>query len=53
MDDFRSLTDKQRELFDDPYYLGFANVLAYVDFFLQHNGSARDVKGSEQYAILT
>lgn len=46
MDDFRSLSEKQRELFDDPYYLGFANVLAYVDFFLKETGSAPEVKAA-------
>lgn len=46
MDDFRSLSDEQRKLFDDPYYLGFANMLAYVDFFLKSTGSAPEVKAA-------
>ncbi|HEX7332610.1 MAG TPA: DUF3800 domain-containing protein [Pyrinomonadaceae bacterium] len=48
MEDFRSLTPKQRALFDDPYYMGFVAVLAYVGGFLDKAGAA----SSERAAIV-
>jgi hypothetical protein len=48
MEDFRSLTPEQRALFDDPYYMGFVAVLAYVGGFLDKAGAA----SSERAAII-
>jgi hypothetical protein len=44
MEDFRSLNHTQQFYFDDPYYLGFASVLAYVDFFLCKTGASPETK---------
>lgn len=43
MEDFRTLSQTQQAYFDDPYYLGFASVLAYVDFFLDRTGASIEV----------
>jgi hypothetical protein len=40
MDDFKSLTPAQQAMFDDPYYMGFTSVLAYVGGFLDREGAA-------------
>ena len=44
MEDFRRLNNTQQAWFDDPYYLGFGAVLAYIDFFLDKTGASLDAK---------
>lgn len=46
MEDFRRLTPEQRALFDDPYYMGFVSVLAFVGGFLDKAGAASSVRAA-------
>jgi hypothetical protein len=50
MEDFRRLNETQQAYFDDPYFLGFSSVLAYVDFFLERTGAAPGVKATIIYS---
>jgi len=46
MEEFRRLNETQQAYFDDPYFLGFSSVLAYVDFFLDRTGATPGVKAA-------
>jgi hypothetical protein len=48
MEDFRALTPAQQAMFNDPYYMGFSSMLAYVSGFLDRT----DAAPSERAAIV-